>query len=179
MSETNSTVEYRDIPGFPGYRVGSDGTVWSCRKMGKGNTDKVGTNWRLMKPGTLPKGYRLVQLRKDSKYHHCYIHRLVLLAFIGPCPEGMEGCHEDGNRDNNQLSNLRWDTHKNNQADRLRHGTDNRGEKHNLVKLTNTQVLQIRKSRKQFITYQEIADKYGVSRRLIGKIIKRQLWTHI
>lgn len=29
MSDANSTVEYRDIKGFPGYRVGSDGSVWT------------------------------------------------------------------------------------------------------------------------------------------------------
>lgn len=52
------------------------------------------------------------------------VHRAVLLAFVGSCPEGMEGCHNDGDMYNNVLSNLRWDTPKNNRADVIRHGND-------------------------------------------------------
>lgn len=51
------------------------------------------------------------------------VHRLVLEAFVGPCPPGMECCHFDGDSTNNHLSNLRWDTHSSNQFDRVRHRT--------------------------------------------------------
>lgn len=50
------------------------------------------------------------------------VHRLVLEAFVGPCPSGCEGCHYDGNPANNIVSNLRWDTTKNNCLDKRRHG---------------------------------------------------------
>ncbi len=53
------------------------------------------------------------------------VHRIVLEAFVGPCPAGMEGCHNDRNPANNVVSNLRWDTPSNNQLDRRRHGTHN------------------------------------------------------
>ncbi len=52
-----------------------------------------------------------------------YVHVLVLTAFRGHCPAGMEGCHNDGDPKNNRLSNLRWDTHSANQKDGFRHGT--------------------------------------------------------
>lgn len=52
------------------------------------------------------------------------VSRLVLEAFAGACPEGMEAAHNDGNPEDNQLSNLRWDTHSNNQRDITRHGHD-------------------------------------------------------
>lgn len=67
------------------------------------------------------------------------VHRLVLAAFVGPCPSGMEGCHNDGNPLNNSVDNLRWDTHRNNEADKRRHGTNDRSNrvrcprKHRLV----------------------------------------------
>jgi hypothetical protein len=51
------------------------------------------------------------------------IHRLVLEAFVGPCPIGMEGCHNDGDCSNNKLQNLRWDTHIANVLDSINHGT--------------------------------------------------------
>lgn len=50
------------------------------------------------------------------------VHSLVLTAFVGPCPDGMEGCHNDGDPANNRVTNLRWDTHTENMRDVLRHG---------------------------------------------------------
>lgn len=51
---------------------------------------------------------------------------LILEAFIGPCPNGMECCHNDDNRANNKLGNLRWDTHANNVIDGYRNGAPRR-----------------------------------------------------
>lgn len=51
------------------------------------------------------------------------VHQAVLLTFVGKCPEGMEVCHEDGNAHNNKLENLRYDTHTNNELDKIKHGT--------------------------------------------------------
>jgi hypothetical protein len=52
------------------------------------------------------------------------VHSLVALAFLGPCPEGLECCHWDGDPGNNRPGNLRWDTSSANLLDRQRHGTD-------------------------------------------------------
>jgi HNH endonuclease/NUMOD4 motif len=69
-------------------------------------------------------GYRTVSLgsRADSVPHR--VHRLVLGAFVGPCPEGMECRHLNGDRADNRLENLAWGTPHENGMDRLRHGTD-------------------------------------------------------
>jgi hypothetical protein len=50
------------------------------------------------------------------------VHRLMLETFVGPCPDGMEACHHDDDRRNNRLANLRWDTRRANQQDKLRNG---------------------------------------------------------
>lgn len=50
------------------------------------------------------------------------VHHLVLEAFVGPCPAGLEGCHNNGVSDDNRLINLRWDTRSANQLDAVRHG---------------------------------------------------------
>lgn len=50
------------------------------------------------------------------------VHRLVALAFIGPCPEGMEVLHINGEPDDNRLENLRYGTRAENVADTIRHG---------------------------------------------------------
>lgn len=52
------------------------------------------------------------------------VHVLVARTFLGPCPDGMECCHNDGDSTNNSIGNLRWDTHSENNRDRRRHGTD-------------------------------------------------------
>lgn len=55
---------------------------------------------------------------------HGYIdgHRAVLLAFIGPCLDGMECCHNNGDPLDNRLENLRWDTRQANTIDKINHG---------------------------------------------------------
>lgn len=57
------------------------------------------------------------------------VHRLVLTAFVGPCPDGLEGCHDDGMPGNNHVRNLRWDTRGNNHLDQVRHGTHHESKK--------------------------------------------------
>lgn len=73
------------------------------------------------------------------------VHRAVLSAFVGPCPAGMEGCHNNGNRTDARLANLRWDTRKANHADKEVHGTSQKGRKRPLP-LTAEQVRRIRNS---------------------------------
>jgi len=90
-------------------------------------------------------GYPSVSLTNNSKGHTRAIHRLVMEAFVGPKPEGMECRHLDGNRGNPRLENLVWGTPVENQADRNTHGTSNSGEQHPLSKLTEKSVVQIKK----------------------------------
>jgi hypothetical protein len=111
-----------------------------------------------------------------------YVHRLVLEAFVGPCPDGMEGCHGDGDTANNRLGNLRWDTPKSNRADASRHGTVPLGSRHGNAKLNEQQVREIRQKYvrgKRGCGYIRLAAEYEVSKLLIRKIIEREIWTHI
>ena len=71
-------------------------------------------------------GYRCVRLLGRSQN----VHQLVLRAFRGEAPVGLIGCHADGNKKNNSLENLRWDTYSANNAERFGHGmkpVDRRG----------------------------------------------------
>lgn len=170
MSEAHSTVEYREIKGFPGYRVGNDGSVWSCRRKGT-----VGSSWRKLVPVPGKHGHRSVVLCPERV--SMYVHRLVLEAFVGPCPPGMECCHfPDRNPANNKLSNLRWDTHKNNMADAISHGTNNDGEKSNFSKLSLENVLQIESCAKAGEDLPVLASKFLVSVRTIRRIIQVRTW---
>ena len=133
-------IEYRsldEVLGFSGYRVGSDGTFWSC-KTWRG----VNQGWRQLKGTKSGVGYLTVKLGIPSKTYT--IHVLVATAFHGPCPDGMECRHLDGSRTNNQSSNLEWGTRQQNCHDAARHGTSNIGERHPHAKLSADDVWQIR-----------------------------------
>lgn len=96
------------------------------------------------------------------------VHRSVCAAFHGPCPEGKECCHGDGEKTNNSPNNLRWGTFRENQEDNIR----------NLVyKLNKESVLEIRELYSGgSISQRKLADLYGVSQRQIGFILRRDSW---
>lgn len=75
-------------------------------------------------------GYLTTGISIAGRTRRVLTHRLVLSAFVGPCPRGMEGCHNDGNPGNASLDNLRWDTKLGNYADKKRHGTDRQSTVH-------------------------------------------------
>lgn len=68
-------------------------------------------------------GHLAVNLCSDGISSTKKVYRLVLVAFIGTPPPGMEGCHRDGDPSDNRLANLYWGTHSDNMLDRVAHGT--------------------------------------------------------
>ena len=145
---------WKDIPGYEGfYQVSNMGRVRSldryiqCSKNPAAKQPLRGRIKRFYKIGKA--GYLTVGLCKLGKSKTSYVHYLVLLAFIGPCPGGMQACHfPDKNPSNNHLTNLRWDTVVNNHADKKIHGTQCMGETHGVSKLTDEAVAYIRKNYK-------------------------------
>jgi hypothetical protein len=178
MAEANSTVTYKDIPGFPGYRVGDDGSVWSRWRSGRGS--RPIHPWREMKQTPHPDGYWQIRLTSPNGIVTTQVHRLVLAAFVGPKPDGCEGCHEDGNGFNNSRHNLRWDTPAGNQTDRARHGTIRRGSQIHQAKITDEIVTAIRTDyRAGGISQLKLARKYGISQSNVHFIVTRRTWAHV
>jgi hypothetical protein len=148
-----------------------------------------GRLWSLNKNRELPPrpgkyGHLFVILSKPgSKIKQFSIHRLVLTAFVGPCPEGMVGRHfPDRNPANNHLENLSWATRTVNQRDRIFHGTSNRGEQSSSVKLTEADVIAIRKWHKRKTkkkTINQVAVEHGVVNRTIQAIVYGRTWKHL
>lgn len=108
-------------------------------------------------------------------------HVLTLEAFVSARPGHprlVHACHNDGNVKNNSVSNLRWDTVSNNHADKLAHGTDHNGEKNPSVKLTKSQVTEIRERIKvaKWGDVSKIAAMYGVDQTTISDIKTGRSW---
>ena len=166
LGPTDASVEDRSVVGFHGYAVGSDGSVWSCRRVGRPYGFEA--LWHQLKPG-FTDGYPIVSLVTDSGTNRMRrVNRLILEAFVGPCPVGQECCHYDGNQGNNWLSNLRWGTRKDNCADRRRHGKDKQWDKR---KLTDADAAQIRTLRAEGWTLRKLAEKFGMAVRPIRAIV--------
>ena len=113
------------VPGYDGlYEVSSFGNVKSLARTRVGMNGKpVSVRSRIRKPAVRKNSYLYVMLYRNAvaKWHG--VHQLVLRAFVGECPAGMECRHLDGNPSNNKISNLKYGTRKENQADRRAHGT--------------------------------------------------------
>jgi hypothetical protein len=179
MPEFDATLEYKPIPSLPTefYRAGSDGTIWGCQKSGAG-AGKAG-EWKQLKGGAIGKGYAGVRLGINGAYLTRYVHRLVLEAFVGPCPEGMEGCHNNGNKADNRIANLRWDTPTNNSLDRNAHGTDIRGSQIPWAKLTEEQIPAIRQRLAAGDEVKKVAADFGVHKETIRSVQAGRTWRHV
>lgn len=172
----NPAIELRPITGFSGYFIGRDGSVWS-------HLARMGTKgelvWRQMKPSRNSNGYLAVAIRPDGQRKHGdnpktrYVHRLMLEAFVGPCPSGMVACHINDKRDDNRLENLRWGTHKSNSADALRNGGIKVGGESPHAKLSDKDVEIIRYLSDRGSRWEAIAIVFGLNYRTVNAIVKR------
>lgn len=122
------TETWRPIPGYEGwYEVSDQGRVRGVERRVWHGRNRWGKGfWRLkpahlLKPALTRRYYR-VSLQREGVSRQFAVHRLVLSAFVGHCPPGMEGCHADDDRTNNRLDNLRWDTKSENVLDQVRNG---------------------------------------------------------
>jgi len=165
---------WKVVAGFEGmYEVSSHGRIRSLQqKDQKGNPIFRIMKWRFSR------GYPRVHFTKKGKStQHC-IHVLVLEAFVGPRPEGMLGCHNDGDRAYNHPHNLRWDTHEANMKDLQKHGSL-AGDRNPYSKLTEDNVHAIRKMIAEGMVYGQIAEKFDVCRGTIKDIARKRSWSHL
>ena len=169
-------VEFRHCPEYPGYCVGDNGSVWSCWKLG--SRSHFSDRWRELTGARHSEGYRRVTLSRRKVFRSVLIHRLVLEAFVGPCPDGKECRHLDGDRENNRFVNLAWGTPIENMADMRLHGTraNQVGEQNHYAKLTKEQVEQIRELAREGVRQRGIAAKFGITQLAVSAIVTRKNW---
>jgi hypothetical protein len=161
-------LEYKEVPEWPGYLVGSDGTVLSNRWT-KG--------WRPMKGGLDKDGYRKLILCNAGKKWYVRLHDLILRVFRGDPPAGHIGAHENGDKADNSIDNLAWKTQKENIADKVRHGTAQRGDKASRRILSEMDVREIRRKwSNREATQTQMAEEHGVSTATINAAIRRRNW---
>lgn len=112
--------------------------------------------------------------KRDGKNVAYYVHAMVLEAFIGARPKGMTCSHLNGNRKDNRLDNLIYESLADNIKRKIEHGTENFGEKNGSAKLTSKDVDEIRRDVKS--THKKLAEKYSVSFQQISRVRRGDNW---
>lgn len=118
------------IPNWEGwYEVSDLGRIRSIDRVVKTGSYERHYKGKILTPGVHVKDKsRHVNLARGGPKQSFRVARLVLIAFVGPCPPGKEACHWDDDQDNNRLSNLRWGTKPENGLDRVRNNVRRRAE---------------------------------------------------
>lgn len=156
----------RPIPNFSPYEAGDDGHIYR--------------DGRRLAQRSKASGYQIVTLSCSGKISTQHVHRLVCAAFHGlpASPDKTDTRHIDGQRDNNVPSNLSWSTHRENEEDKLRHGTRLMGDRAPWAKMSEETVLTMR-SMAANRTMKEIAKHFGISERVAADAMSGRRWKHL
>lgn len=153
------------------YEVSDQGNVRSARR-------RKGSRGGPLKPaltgGSSPR--LCVILYKNGKRRTRLVHHLVLEAFTGPRPPGQEACHGPGGALDNRHVNLYWGTREQNQADRVRDGTSNRGEQQWQARLTAEIVIECRRRYEAGETQAVLAKEFGITGPAMSDAITGRRW---
>jgi len=167
--------QWEDIPGYEGrYQVSSLGQVKRLIDMRR---------WKaggLLRPQKLNGRYLMVSLSRDGSNKKLLVHRLVMLAFVGRCPDGMNVNHKNGIKTDNQLGNLEYCTYKENSQHAVLVLKRHIGIANRLSKLNDDKVREIRYLYHSTKTsYRRLARQFGVGTTAIQQIIERKTWKHV
>lgn len=157
------------IEGYSRYSISEKGEIL-CVPTGK-----------MMSVQAIPGGYLRTNLTSDSgKRKALLVHRLVWMSRFGKIPSKMVINHIDGNKQNNDISNLECVTQSENVKHAWRTGlnTGNTGESNGASKLCESDILAIRANVSK-LSNKDLAAEYKVSGTLIGYILSGKNWNHV
>lgn len=169
-------VDVRPVLGFEThYQVSSEGEIV---RISRASGTVIGAK---RKPQLTSRGYLGVMLSVGSVVTHHKVHRVVWQAFNGTIPKGRAINHKNGVKTDNRLANLELCTNQENS----KHAKEEldvfrRGEKQHNAKLTDQDVMTIRKIYAEGSTTQrELAKVYGINHSTLNDVVNRKSWTHI
>lgn len=202
MNQDFENEKWLPIPSFEGaYEVSDQGRIKSLNRLVPHCAAESGVVMRrgkILSPSRSSRyGHLKIKLSGGSKsnQHSFYVHQLVLSAFIGPKPDGMEVRHINGIASDNRLGNLAYGTRKENAADMKLHGTDKlraqrvsntkKGiptvwcERHGNAKLTAEEIRLMKNDFAAGMTTAEAGRKYKISQAHASKIKLGQAWSKL
>lgn len=166
---------WNKVEKHPKYEVSNKGRVkslWICNKV----VNRLRDTPIILKPlkGTFNRSFVHLNQKKYT------ISRLVLVTFKGLAPRNKPfALHNDGDPQNNYLSNLRWGSPRENTYDRYKHGTMIYGDKVHTAKLNEVKVRKIKNLIEKGLGNTEIAKSFDVSHSMIYYIRNGKSWQHV
>lgn len=173
MSETKET--WFPVKGYEGiYSVSDLGNVVSMNYRHTGML-------QLMTPCKDSDGYLIVCLTKDGKQKTLTIHVLVMAAFVGTRPKGLQVNHKSGIKTDNRLVNLEYCTSSENRLHAYRTGLQSfpNGEDHPNAKLSKADVEAIRGRLAAGETQTKIAQSFGISTSNVSLLATNKRWNKV
>lgn len=176
-NESSEAETWRDVPGWEGlYQVSDIGNVRSLDRLTSAGRLVKG---RLLRAATNRDGYAHVGLRKNDRGGMLKVHRLVLLAFVGPPPLGTECCHKNGHPSDNRRENLRWGTPAENAIDKVLHGTMARGARSGHAILSEADARLLLAARSAGFSAKSLARLFGVQAQTVRHLWIGHNWRHL
>ncbi len=179
MADSNNNTlqepeEWRAIPGYEG--------LYSISNLGRIRRDKGGVGCRagrILVPVLTNWGYLRLSLWRNGAIRNFRVHRLVATAFLGPCPDGHEINHLDGNKLNNRADNLEYCTSKQNKQHATKLGLAAKGNNYPNAKLSDALVKELRRRHAAGESYRTLAKICSVSFTTIFFAVTGRTWKHV
>lgn len=157
-----SEEKWKVFPNDTRYEVSTSG---KCRLI---------TSGKIRTPVCIKNGYMTYMFSSPTKLR--YVHVMVLETFVGQRPFQMDASHLDGNRQNNCLSNLVWESTKDNIRRKRIHKTEPLGQQRWSSKLTTEQAIQIKTSKQ---SQSMLSKTFNISRAQVYRIKSGKNWPHL
>lgn len=192
--------EWRPIPEYEGlYEASNLGRLRSCDRITR-HVNRWGTiNGQHRRGGILKtrvsnQGYERASLCKNGVGKTLSVHRLISKTFDKSFRSDLQVNHKDGNKLNNSISNLEPGTAKDNMAHAVktglypfgdRNGSRThvekmpRGSENTQSKITEGDVIEIRRLRASGWTLAQIADRFPINFRSVHNIVRGKTWGHV
>ena len=168
--------KWSSIPGYEGIYEAS--TLGRVRRVVDA-TQARSYAGKILKPIHQHTGYHTVALYLDKIPTMLLLHRVNTSAFLGPCPDGLQVNHKDGDKANNELENLEYMTASENNLHAFATGLKKRGEEHHEAKLSEAEVLLIVEAVRGGSYQREAAADHGVTQANVSCIMRGKTWSHV
>lgn len=174
--------DWRDVFGYNGiYQVSNKGNVRSLTHYCEGRKGSGKQTGRVLKQRKSHKGYLRVSLSLNKKRFNTGTHRLVALAFIDNPLNKPQVNHINGIKDDNRVENLEWCTNRENQLHAIKNKLVkyNYGQKHHNSKLTDKEVLNVRRLNEIGFTNKELSEDYNISKTAMSNILRKITYKNV
>lgn len=170
--------KWKPIPGWEGlYEASDQGRIRSSDREVNGRSgSRPVRKGRVLVQVLKQKRYFAVTLADNDRRVQHFVHDLVLLAFVGPKPEGLVVCHEKDDKADNRLSALRYDTKRANEDDAIANGKRPRGEDHPHAKIAEAVAREIKNSP---LRGEALAEHFGLAYPHVWAIKSGRSWKHL